>query len=215
MHKQSGNALFLILIAVALFAALSYAITQSGRGGGNISKEANALLAAQIVQQATDIQQSIQRAVILGTDIADLELCHAGQVLGACANSGTNTGLCTIGENCLFASDGFNASHLEIPTGAYEDKTKSLSWKYVETAGVSGVNLTGTATNDVLMALDGLFTDTTRINRDLCIELNSRLGVPQGSPANPPDAIIVGHAAQCIDFGSTTAHFYYHQLYEL
>lgn len=60
--KSNGNILFLILIAVALFAALSYAITQSGRIGGNgLSREQAKLKATELLQYASLIQQTMLR----------------------------------------------------------------------------------------------------------------------------------------------------------
>ena len=49
-RKESGNVLFLILIAVALFAALSYAATKSNQSGTNVTKERTQTEAAQILQ---------------------------------------------------------------------------------------------------------------------------------------------------------------------
>lgn len=65
-YNQRGNVLFLILIAVALFAALSYAVTQSSRSGGDASRETNILNAAQLTQYPTSIRTAVLRLVIDG-----------------------------------------------------------------------------------------------------------------------------------------------------
>jgi type II secretory pathway pseudopilin PulG len=68
MAHQKGNVLFLILIAVALFGALSYAVTQSTRGGSSADKETIELKAVEFIQQAALITQTIKRKYLLGYD---------------------------------------------------------------------------------------------------------------------------------------------------
>lgn len=66
-HAQKGNVLFLILIAVALFAALSYAVTSSSKGGGSgISKDKANISAAEIAQYGASLEQAITRMQVVG-----------------------------------------------------------------------------------------------------------------------------------------------------
>lgn len=68
-NNSNGNVLFLILIAVALFAALSYAVTQSSRsGGGDASSEQMSTAFAQIQNAIADHRAAYQRLAMSGYD---------------------------------------------------------------------------------------------------------------------------------------------------
>ncbi len=66
--RERGNVLFLILIAVVLFAALSYAIAQSGRSAGaDTALETTVMMAGQITEMPAAIRQGVARMLIDGT----------------------------------------------------------------------------------------------------------------------------------------------------
>jgi len=69
-NSSKGNALFLILVAVALFAALSYAVTQSSRGGASIDKEEARLEASKILQTSAFFKSNLDRFML----ISDLDI---------------------------------------------------------------------------------------------------------------------------------------------
>lgn len=72
--NEQGNALFLILIAVTLFAALSYAVTQSGRGGSHVASGETALInSSQITQYPAGIRTGITRMLIRGASVDNLD----------------------------------------------------------------------------------------------------------------------------------------------
>lgn len=78
---SAGNVLFLILIAVALFAALSYAVTSSNRtSGGDVSKEQVKMLTNQMQQFKSTLTQAYMR---LRTNGCSRESIHFNKLIGA------------------------------------------------------------------------------------------------------------------------------------
>ena len=125
-NMQRGNALFLILIAVAMFAALSYAITLSGRQSGSASKEADALYAGQIVQFGALIQATLQRMVLTGTSVTSLKLhANTGQD-DDIANPCTDTD-----GTCVFTPEGGGLTWPSIPKQAILPKVIDSGEPYV------------------------------------------------------------------------------------
>ena len=62
-YKTQGNVIFIILIAVALFGALSFAVTDTLQGSNTsrITKQAAKASAAAVIKYATDIEQAVTR----------------------------------------------------------------------------------------------------------------------------------------------------------
>jgi hypothetical protein len=81
-EAQRGNVLFLILIAVALFAALSYAVTQSTRSGsGSVNSEKSLLSGASLTQYPAALRTSLIRMVLSNVSVEELKFDSPSQIV--------------------------------------------------------------------------------------------------------------------------------------
>lgn len=140
MTTNRGNALFLILIAVALFAALSYAITQSSRGGGaSTDRERDRIIASQLIQVMADLKGAALRLHMRGVSPEAMHFHdNADRTIPCAMTDGT----------CLFTADGggarFPVYGQDVPVDAFDpavySPTYSINFTEVnEGATASGV----------------------------------------------------------------------------
>lgn len=163
---ESGNVLFLILIAVALFAALSYAVTQSTRGGGNADDETSLISSATLTQYPASLKTSILRMSI-SSGVADQQLEF---------NPPSTLGSCTVSEaNCLFSSLGGGASYQQansdVVTGSAPVAWVFNSNNSIEDIGSDGVAATNAET---IAFLPG-------VTNGICTKINQELGITTGT----------------------------------
>lgn len=162
---ESGNVLFLILIAVALFAALSYAVTQSSRGGsGDAGGEASLVNSAQITQYPASVRTSLIRMMINGKATADqLEFDPPADF--ASLNS-TDFG--------VFHPSGGGAIFGAVPPDIMFTSVKG-TWLFSSMFQINEIGLTtppatGNAGNDIIAFLPNM-------SLAVCRKLNEELGI--------------------------------------
>ncbi|MFK7839857.1 MAG: hypothetical protein AB8B83_05945 [Bdellovibrionales bacterium] len=115
---QKGSALFLILIGVALFAALGYAVSNMMKGGSttNINDEKARIYAGEILDYGRTMRQTVQNLRI-SNRCRDTDISFENQIESGYVN-GTNT-------QCqVFHSDGGGMSYIP-PNGQWLDQNAS------------------------------------------------------------------------------------------
>ena len=183
-QNEKGNALFLILIAVVLFAALSYAITQSNRSSGNAGRETNTISGTTITQYTSGIRTGITRMLLRGTATADLEFHDPANYAAPFTNEvfhpdGGGVGYQTTDPNVVDAV---------IPTGTHVTQ----NWYFLVDKAVTNI---ATTTGDVVAVL-------VDVKRGICEQLNQQI---RGTTAIPNAMVAVPMATMSTDGGTAFA----------
>ena len=116
---EQGNVFFYILIAVALFAALSYAVSRNNTGSTDIFTDEQAKLAAQeIIEYGNTVANAVQKLRLRGC--SDTEISFENDIIDGYEN-GTNT-------SCqVFHVDGGDINWTSIPEERLESDHSTLS----------------------------------------------------------------------------------------
>jgi hypothetical protein len=197
-RNTRGNALFLILIAVALFAALAYAVTRSGRGGGGIGREENELAFAEIQDLISQHRMVIQRMVVgqgLGINQLDFRWSDWDDVNTDCGPVGQATPT-----DCqVYHANGGGLGRNPIRRtnrasfGADIVYPYFLSRDAVSYAWVANWNQQGTTASDLVVRMP--------TNYAFCIFYNRKLGV-----TTDPDSVAVSTIGFFVPVAGWTAN---------
>ena len=173
--NESGNVLFLILIAVALFAALSYAVTQSTRGGGNADDETSLISSASLTQYPASLKTNLLRMSI-SDGVGDTEIMfNPPSDQTACIAVNTDEG------PCVFNADGGGASYQAAPSNVVTGSAP-VDWVFNRENEIQDVGSTeGSDTPDidsieVIAFLSG-------VTNGVCSKINEELGIGDTIPA--------------------------------
>ena len=224
-NTASGNVLFLILIAVALFAALSYAVTSSSRTGNQGgSAERAKLKASQLIQYTSSVAQAVTRMRVMNR-CAETEISFENPVVTGYVNANAPSNKeCDVyepdgGALSWRKGDDFRTNDFIVAPATF---WSTDFWIF----GGQSIQGLGTSASDLVMYL--------RLNADDCLAVNQLKNInsiPKDADigANTfngtyitPVAVLVdeaqgsdltGHHYGCFDEVSIAdTYFYYHVL---
>ncbi|HBR68150.1 MAG TPA: hypothetical protein DEA55_02115 [Rhodospirillaceae bacterium] len=185
---QKGSALFIILIAVALFAALGYAVSNMMRGGStNIGEETAALRADEIIEYGRKMREAVQN-IRISNNCTVTQISFENATVAGYTNAGApGDDTCNV-----FEQAGGGLTYI-VP------ETRWLDSSFSGNASYGQMLFNGTVCVDTLP--DGDYTtclsDATDneeltffvpfVQQDVCLAINEKLGITNPSGDAPED----------------------------
>ena len=174
--SESGNVLFYILIAVALLAALSYAVSQSSRGGANqIGEERARILATEIIDYSNILSKAVTQLKLRGVDLD--ELCFDSPLWG---HTDYNYAGCNDDSNKIFHINGAGVTLKQPEAESQENTVGEKNWRFTGANEINEIGTTCAADSCADLIMRANF-----IKEEVCIQINNILGVGTKN-ANPP-----------------------------
>ncbi len=216
-HEQ-GNALFLILIAIALMAGLAFALSKGDRGGKTLLTDGNAKIeASHILKYAQSIATSLQN-IQFSNGCSENDLSFEAPQLTGYVNAGAPAD-----KSChIFNVNGGGQQYLLPP---YKALNTPEDWIFSGAHEIDGVGTA--AVGDLVLYLQEIKDSTCEeINRLLkittpetlptdatALTLTKYIGAfANGAAPNNDDARTAGQQSACVTLTTPSHNVFYHTL---
>ncbi len=206
---ERGSAFFIILIAIAIFAALSFAVMQGSRVSQSQLSGDQARLAAQdIIQYANAVEKAVQALRLRG--------CSQQEISFEGAEDGQWNGNSPSDESChVFSLQGGKVHYKDVDTTYYiPGNPWSGLWMFIPDEDFIGVGTNGCADDscadlalelmdlkqDVCMAIEKILGDGTIPEDDDIAGTGSYVGTFDSTPniVGDDDPELAGRGAACV-----------------
>ena len=167
-----GNILFIILIAVSLFAFLTHTLmsnTSETMRGADVEKLQ--LAAREVIMNGTAVKQACNRMRAKGYSSTEILLCPSGDADSTCYPNGTGTETpCTTGHDCLWAPEGGAAAFPSTPNSSLTATSADRPWELHDDGANRVISGVGTGTGEIMVRIYGL-------RQEVCEAINTELGL--------------------------------------
>jgi hypothetical protein len=221
--SESGNVLFYIFIAVVLFAGLSFAVSQSGRGSlTQITQDRTRLAATEIIDYSDSLAKAVGIMRLRGTTLAALRFSHMNLSSASYDAPGT-----AAPENEVFNSEGGAMIYRRPPAETLANAATDYAFLAANAVVNIGTTCATASCADVLMAVPGITVEACdMINRiggntekgnpvpvNANFNINDKFKGAMAAPTMINNAVLSGKLYGCFFNTADSLHYFYRVLW--